>query len=212
MIVSLMWNVDSSLEEGSNKVPRTVFIVLLLLLTLFYRLFASQIDWLGNTSPLMAIAFGGGMILGRRFWWLPALLLISSDISLALFNGWGLGGHLLYTLPFYVLVSFAGASLAKKQQWPLMLMGTLSASVLFYLMANTVAWVSSPLYAHNFAGWLQSQTSGLPGYPPAWSFLRNALLADLIWCLIAAPLFFSRTLMLPAQNAVNIKREQMLFS
>jgi hypothetical protein len=28
------------------------------------------------------------------------------------------------------------------------------------------------------AGWVQALTSGLPGFPPTWTFLRNSLLSD----------------------------------
>lgn len=201
-----------SQSQAPNKMPRVIFITILLVLTLFHRLFASQVDWLGNTSPLMAIAFGGGMLLGRRFWWTPALLLIISDIALALFNGWGLGSHLLFTLPFYVLVSLAGAAFARRQNWGAMLVGTLIASLLFYFVANTFAWATSPAYAHTVAGWWQSQTSGLPGFPPAWTFLRNALVSDTIWCLLAAPLFFSQTLALQRNESLVGKHETVLFS
>ncbi|NOY00674.1 MAG: hypothetical protein GXP30_13215 [Verrucomicrobia bacterium] len=202
-------------QQSSNKAPRVIYIAVLLLVTIFYRLFASQTavaDWLGNTSPLMAIAFGGGMLLGKRFWWTPALLLIVSDLFLALYNGWGLGSHLLYTLPFYVIVSLAGAGLARRQNWGVMLVGTLAASFLFYLIANTFAWATSPLYTHNFVGWWQSQSSGLPGYPPSWIFLRNSLVGDTIWCLIAAPLFFSKTFALPSRGALSDNCETVLFS
>lgn len=205
-------HMESLNDQPANKTPRFIYIAALLLVTVFYRLFASQTDWLGNTSPLMAIAFGGGMLLGRRFWWTPAALLIVSDIFLALYNGWGLGSHLLYTLPFYVIVSLAGAGFARRQNWGGMLVGTLAASFLFYLVANTFAWAGSPAYAHNFSGWLQSQSSGLPGFPPSWTFLRNAIVADTIWCLIAAPLFFSKTLALPSRESLSIKREPVLFS
>ncbi len=201
-----------SQSQAPIKMPRVFFITLLLVLTLFHRLFASQVEWLGNTSPLMAIAFGGGMLLGRRFWWTPALLLIVSDIALALFNGWGLGSHLLFTLPFYVIVALAGATFARRQNWGAMLGGTLTASLLFYLLANTFAWATSPAYAHTFGGWWQSQTSGLPGFPPAWTFLRNALVSDTIWCLLAAPLFFSKALALPSREALKLKHETVLFS
>lgn len=203
---------ELSNNQSANKQARAIYIASLLLVTVFYRLFASQADWLGNTSPLMAIAFGGGMLLGRRFWWTPALLLIVSDIFLALYNGWGLGSHLFYTLPFYVIVSLAGAGFARRQNWGAMLVGTLAASFLFYLVANTFAWAASPAYAHNFAGWWQSQSSGLPGYAPSWTFLRNAMVADTIWCLIAAPLFFSKTLALPSSDALNSRQETVLFS
>ncbi len=199
-------------NQSANKSPRVIFIVSLLVLTLLQRLFASQVEWLGNTSPLMAIAFGGGMLLGKRFWWTPALLLIVSDIALALFNGWGLGSHLFYTLPFYVIISLVGATFTSRQNWAAMLLGTLSASLLFYLVANTFAWISSPAYAQTLAGWWQSQTSGLPAYPPSWTFLRNALFADTIWCLLAAPLFFAQGLALPKSAALNRKYQSVLTS
>jgi len=199
-------------HQSANKTPRAIYIAVLLVVTLSYRLLASQIEWLGNTSPLMAIAFGGGMLLGRKFWWTPALLLIVSDITLALMNGWGLGSHLFVTLPFYMLAALAGASFARQQNWGALLVGTLSASFLFYLIANTFAWATSPAYAHNFIGWWQSQTSGLPGYPPSWTFLRNAIVADTLWCLAAAPLFFSNKLALATSKSLNNSHEPVLFS
>jgi hypothetical protein len=199
-------------DPPTTKTPRAIYFAILLLVTIFYRLFASQVDWLGNTSPLMAIAFGGGMLLGRRFWWAPALFLIVSDIFLALYNGWGLGSHLFYTLPFYIIVSLVGSGFARHQNWGSMLVCTLAASFIFYLVANTFAWATSPAYAHNFIGWLQSQTSGLPGFPPSWTFLRNAMVADTIWCLIAAPLFFSKALALPISPTLNNRNETVLFS
>lgn len=180
----------------TGKSPRWVYIAALLIGTVFYRLIASQVDWLGNTSPLMAIAFGGGMLLGRRFWWAPALMLIVSDIALAQMNGWGFGKYMLFTVPFYAVIALLGATFFKNHKWSKMLLGTLAASVVFYLLANTFAWATSPAYAHNFAGWWQSQTSGLPGFPPSWTFLRNALIADSIWCLVATPLFFTKSLTL----------------
>ncbi len=174
-----------------------MYIAALLAVTVFYRLIASQVDWLGNTAPLMAIAFGGGMLLGRRFWWAPALMLIVSDIALAQMNGWGFGKYTLFTVPFYIMVALIGATFARRQNWGSMLLGTLAASVIFYLVANTFAWATTPAYVQSFAGWWQSQTYGLPGFPPSWTFLRNAVVADSIWCLVAAPLFFTKALTLP---------------
>lgn len=201
-----------SSHPTANKTPRAIYIAVLLVVTLSYRLLASQIEWLGNTSPLMAIAFGGGMLLGKKFWWTPALLLIVSDITLALMNGWGLGSHLFVTLPIYVIVALTGASFARQQNWAAMLFGTLSASVLFYLIANTFAWSTSSVYSHNFVGWWQSQTSGLPGYPPSWTFLRNAMVADTLWCIAAAPLFFSKKLALAASHSLNSRHQAVPLS
>jgi hypothetical protein len=37
--------------------------------------------------------------------------------------------------------------------------------------------VYDPDYAKTLAGWLQALTSGIPGYPPTWTFFRNTLLS-----------------------------------
>jgi hypothetical protein len=56
-------------------------------------------------------------------------------------------------------------------------------------------------YPQTFAGWWQSQTTGLPHiYPPAWHFLRNAMIGDAVWCLLASPLFFWKSLRSPASD------------
>ena len=60
------------------------------------------------------------------------------------------------------------------------------ASLAFYGVMNTVAWATSHppfAYAKTFAGWWQSQTLGLPipGAPPSYLFLRNALMGDLLF-------------------------------
>ena len=79
--------------------------------------------------------------------------------------------------------------------------GTLACSVLFYLGANTFSWAIGSGYAKTLAGWWQSQTVGLPGYPPSILFLRNALIGDVFWCVLAAPLFFWEPARLPGREA-----------
>ena len=77
--------------------------------------------------------------------------------------------------------------------WPMMWCGTLLCGVLFYAVANTYSWLAWPGYQMSAAGWWQAQTTGLPGInPPAWMFLRNALIADSIWCAIAGLLCFAQ--------------------
>ena len=34
-----------------------------------------------------------------------------------------------------------------------------AASVFFYVVANTDAWIAAPQNAHNLAGWIQAQTA-----------------------------------------------------
>ncbi|MEO6786006.1 MAG: DUF6580 family putative transport protein, partial [Chthoniobacteraceae bacterium] len=41
-----------------------------------------------------------------------------------------------------------------------------------------------PGYAKTAAGWLQSLTVGLPGYPPTWIFYRNTLAGDMLFAVL----------------------------
>jgi len=163
-------------------------VLLLLLITVGYRVAASHYPALGNTSPLMAVAFGGALLLGFRFWWVPVALLVASDLLLGFWHGTGgLGGYTVFSACFYLLVAFLGGRLGEgSHRWVTLWVGTLSCSILFYVLANTFSWLVWPGYAQTWGGWLQAQTTGLPGVqPPSWMFLRNALIADSIWCGIA---------------------------
>lgn len=174
---------------------------LLLLLTVAYRLYVagSEQTSLMNTAPLMAMCFGGGLLLGFRFAWVPPVVLLASDLALGAFAGTGPGLYTLMSAAVYVAAALAGAWLgsakggALRQSWVAMFCGTLASSVIFYLVANTFSWALAPeFYSQTFAGWWQSQTvgTGIPGIPPSTYFLRNAMIGDTVWCLLAGPLFF----------------------
>lgn len=183
-------------NSSANQISRPgwVLVALLLLVTVGYRVAASHYDFLGNTAPLMAVAFGGALLLGARFWWIPVLLLIVSDIALGVWHGsGGIGWYTAMSLAFYLGVAWiAGKASKQGNLWPKMWCGTLLCSILFYVFANTYSWMMWPGYEKSVAGWWQSQTVGVPGInPPAWMFLRNALIADSIWCGIAGLLFFA---------------------
>lgn len=144
----------------------------------------------------MAVCFGGALLLGARFWWLPIVLLVGSDLFLGLTRGTGVGNYTLMSAGFYAVVAFVASRFGQwsGRTWPALWCGTLLASVGFYVFANTFSWMVSPEYAKSIAGWWQSQTTGLPQYSPqAWVFLRNALIADTIWCVIAGLLFFRKS-------------------
>ncbi|MCB1230581.1 MAG: hypothetical protein KDN19_09960 [Verrucomicrobiae bacterium] len=181
---------------GSPAWPRVSWIAALMLLTIGYRVWVaeSDADHLWNTAPLMATCFGGGLLLGWRFCWVPALLLLVSDIFLGLSHDTGVGTYTLTSAVAYTAFACLGAAIGRGtlgKHWWVMVAGTLTSSVLFYVLGNTWAWLSMPEYAKSFAGWWQSQTVGLPGpWPPSLFFLRNALIGDTIWCLFATPLFF----------------------
>ncbi len=131
--------------------------------------------------------------MGLRFWYVPLILLVASDLILGFWHGsGGIGGYTLMSLVFYLIVSWLGGRAGQSDRiWPMMWCGTLACGILFYAFANTYSWLMWPGYEKSIAGWWQSQTIGVPGVnPPAWVFLRNALIADSIWCALAGLLFF----------------------
>ncbi|MEX2580207.1 MAG: DUF6580 family putative transport protein [Verrucomicrobiales bacterium] len=195
---------DSDPSLSSQPVLKPYLVLLLLAVTVAYRVVASHFDFLGNTAPLMAIAFGGALLLGARYWWLPVALLVASDLVLGIVHGGGgIGGYTVMSAFFYLGVAWVGGHAGRRERvWPKMWCGTLLCGVLFYVFANTYSWLLWPGYEKSLAGWWQSQTVGVPGIsPPAWMFLRNALIADSIWCAVAGVLFFAQRRLGPASAA-----------
>ena len=45
----------------------------------------------------------------------------------------------------------------------------------FFLVANSIAWLSNPVYAKTWAGLIQSFTVGQVGFPPPIVFLKNTI-------------------------------------
>lgn len=141
-----------------------------------------------NSAPLVAIAFGGALLLGMRLWWVPLAALLASDLILGLIlPGGGIGGYTLVSAGFLLLASFTGARLqADGHPWLWLWSGTLVGCVAFYLLANTYSWIFWPGYEKSLSGWWQCQTTGLPGInPPSWVFLKNSLIANTLWCALA---------------------------
>jgi hypothetical protein len=188
-----------------NEKIRIGWIAALLLIAISWRVFTAGSESLANTSPLMAMCFGGGLLLGFRFCWVPVVLLIVSDLFLGLTTGTGVGSYSIFTSLAFTAAAVAGAFFHRhRAEWMALFFGTLTCSLVFYFAANTFVWAASPGYAKTLAGWWQSQTIGLPGpWPPSWMFLRNALFGDIAWCLIAAPLFFWEPARLPLRNSAD---------
>lgn len=133
-----------------------------------------------NFSAAYALAFCAGVYLpGRLAWWLPFCALLVSDVLLNLFyyrvapaNPYMLVNYAAYG----VLIAMGRRCNPRASFWRLVGGGILGAAI-FYVITNTVAWLQNPVYPKTIAGWLQALTTGIPGFPPSWSFLRNTLLS-----------------------------------
>ena len=149
---------------------------------------------LANFSPLMALAFCGGVYFRRGAMWLvPFLALTASDVWIDQyyasayhyhFDSAGAGVRILCFAAGLVI----GGWVAPRPRAINLFSGILGSSLLFYVVTNTAAWKADPFYAGSAAGWWQALTVGHPQFPPTIFFFRNTLVSDLIFTAVFAVL------------------------
>jgi hypothetical protein len=169
---------------------------LLVVIGILFSLISSRVPVaIPNISPLMAIAFIGAMYLPRRWGWAigPVTLFITSLAYLETnYQVYGavLSWTLVGSLAVYALVGGLGALIAPHKSLGKIISGSLSCSLLFYVVSNTFSWLTylTPQfpggYAPTVAGWWQANTIGVAGYEPTWHFLRNAMAGDLFFAIV----------------------------
>jgi hypothetical protein len=142
---------------------------------------------LSNFSPLMALAFCGGVYFSNIWQRLaPFAALTLTDIYIDHYYAveygyqWTLGGAVLRTGCFAAALGF-GLIVAQRRSWLNLLSGALGGALLFYLVTNTASWLGDAGYARTAAGWWQAMTIGHPQFAPTLSFFRNTLVSDLLF-------------------------------
>jgi hypothetical protein len=157
----------------------------LIVVAALWRLLAVQIPALSNFAPLMALTFCGGVYFSdRRLWAAPFLALTLSDLYLDFHYASAFGETWAWPSILIRLACFAaalplGRFVARRRNLLTLLAGSLAASLLFYFITNTDAWLRDPHYVKTAAGWWQAMTIGRPEFPPTLFFFRNTLLSDL---------------------------------
>lgn len=127
-----------------------------------------------------ALAFCAGIYLrGAMAWWLPLAVMAVTDVGLSVFcyhvSPWR--PELLLNYAIYAGLVAMGKWFGKGAAfWKLLFGGVVGASI-FYLVTNTLSWLTDAHYAKTITGWVQALFTGLPGYPPSWEFFRNTLLS-----------------------------------
>ena len=161
--------------------------LIVLVLASGWRLLAVQDFGLSNFSPIMALAFCGGVYLNRRSLWLvPLAALFLSDVYIDRFYSsvyhydWSISSAALRALCFAAGTGF-GLLVSKKRSWKGIAGGLLASSFLFYFVTNTASWATDAGYAHSLAGWWQAMTVGHPLYPPTLFFFKNTIASDVFF-------------------------------
>jgi hypothetical protein len=136
-------------------------------------------EW-ASFSAAYALCFCGGVYFSKAVsWWLPLLTLFVSDIIMNVFY-YGTAPVTVYMLPNYLMYAALiglGRLHSRHTSWWRLVFGGMAGAFLFFVVTNTVAWIQNENYPKTWEGWLTAMTTGIPGWPPPWMFLRNTLLS-----------------------------------
>lgn len=133
-----------------------------------------------NFQPLVALFFCGALLApGWRgfaipfgIWALTYPLGIGPAANVSIF---------ITTLIGLGVTFLLGKSLASRSL-PILLTGSVAASLVFHLITNGAAWLGDPMYQKSLGGLWQSVWSGPVGSAlPSWVFLRNLTAANVLF-------------------------------
>jgi hypothetical protein len=132
-----------------------------------------------NFSAAYALMFCAGVYFPKRLIWLPLATMVAADVVLnkfyyhfPIFSIYIAGNYISY-----IVMIILGRLHSAKSSWLRLVSGGMVGAIVFFVLANTMAWLCEEQYPKTWSGWLLAFTTGLPGLPPPWTFLRNSLLS-----------------------------------
>jgi len=130
---------------------------------------------LQNFTPIAAMALVGGMYMNKKVlaFIVPIAALFLSDLILNNFIfkdalGTTTGGlvlwadYMFFTYGAMIITVLIGMALSAKSIGSKILGGTLSSSIVFYMLADFGSWLSLPIYTKNFGGLVAAYVAGFP--------------------------------------------------
>ncbi len=123
-----------------------------------------------NVSPIAAMAlFGGAFFVDKRMAFIvPFVALFVSDLIL------GLHDTMIFVYTGFALTVVIGSLLKNRVTVTNTAFAAVASSVLFFLLTNFGAWMTSALYVKSAEGLMQAYTAGIP-------FFQNSLLGNLTY-------------------------------
>lgn len=125
-----------------------------------------------NFAPIGAIAFFGGAVLPLRYaWWLPAAIMVVSDLVI------GLHDTIAFTWLGFTLVGLLGVLFQGVNKWWRAPVGAIAGAIIFYVVSNFGVWMVGNMYPHTLPGLIDCYVAAIP-------FFRTSLTADLLYSII----------------------------
>jgi hypothetical protein len=138
----------------------------------------SEAGLLFNFTPIGAVAlFAGANFKDKKFSFIvPIAAMLLTDFILGLIPGMaGFHSGMIYIYGAFVLITFIGFWLEKRQQAAYIIGASLLSSVIFFLITNFAVWPGNAAYTQNFSGLIDCYVAGVP-------FFRNTIMGDLFFC------------------------------
>lgn len=158
-----------------------------------------------NFTPIGGMAlFAGGVLSGKRlFWILPLIayyisdLLVNNILYASYFDSFVWTGHLFVYISLFAIIVF-GKKLLKKITIGRLIIGSLGASTVFFLLTNFGVWISSPMYPLNFEGLIACYGAAIP-------FFQNTLAGDAFYVTLLFGSYYWITTTYPSLSLKEIR-------
>ncbi|VAW50718.1 hypothetical protein MNBD_GAMMA05-2646 [hydrothermal vent metagenome] len=126
-----------------------------------------------NVSPVAAMAlFGGAYFADKRMAFIiPFVALFVSDLIIGLHNS------MIFVYAGFGLTVMVGFWLKNRMTITTTAFAVLASSVLFFLLTNFGAWMTSGIYLKSTEGLMQAYVAGIP-------FFQNSLLGNGVYAVV----------------------------
>lgn len=139
--------------------------VLLVALGVGFRLLPHE----ANFAPIAAIALMSGALLGRKYALAVLLsIMVISDLIIGTYSS------MLFTWSAFALIALYGTMFKNSSFTKRVFVGSLGSASLFFIVSNFGVWVSSGMYAHTIAGFVNCYAMAIP-------FFRATLVSDFVY-------------------------------
>lgn len=171
--------------------PRFLYITIAIVIAAISRLLPHP----PNFTPIAAMAlFGGACFTNKWFGFIiPILAMLVSDLVIGFHN------TILYVYISFVLISFIGNQMQNNAKAGNIILSSLIASFLFFIITNFGVWASGG-FSMGMQGLLNTYLIAIPFYSNSIfsSFFLNTFLGDLFYCGILFGSFYFAKSKFPA--------------
>jgi hypothetical protein len=161
-----------------NFSQQFLIVTIMILVAAFSRLLTNKLE-IWNFTPIIAMSlFSGAEIRDKRFaFLLPLIAMLITDAFLGFYTG------ILVTYSALMIITLFGFLLRNRVNVVSVILGSLGASVIFFLVTNFALLYPTVMYPHNWQGIVES-------YVKAVAFYRQSNFSSIYGDLIYSGILF----------------------